>query len=62
MQQKVERPADIAFLSQNQGDIVISVARMNGQRQAAELGGADMGAEARLLQVARRLVVEIIQP
>ena len=53
MQKEVEVAAAIPFFLQDCGDVVVGVAGMDGQRQAGQPGGADMGAEIVLLHVAR---------
>ena len=43
-------------------DVVVGLAGVDHQRQAGLAGGRDMGAEALLLRVARRVVVVVVEP
>ena len=61
MQQKGEIAAVVAFFPQDQGDIGVGVAGVDGQRQPGQARATDMGAEVFPLHLARRTVVEVIQ-
>ncbi len=61
MQQKIKMPAP-ALLRQNAQRVVIGIARMDADRQAGQAGGPYLTAERLLLHVARRAIIEIIQP
>ena len=61
MQQEGEFSAGIAFILQDLRDVGVGVARMDGQRQPGQAGGADVGAEVLLLHVARGAVVEVVE-
>ena len=58
---KANSPPRIAFFLQDSGNVGISVAGMDRQRQAGQAGGTDMSAEIVLLHIPRRAVVEVVQ-
>lgn len=60
MEQEIEMPP-CPLLGQNARDILVRRAGMDGERQAGELRGTNIGAEILLLNVPWRLVVEIIE-
>ena len=62
MQQESEATALILLFLQDGQRVVIGVARVDADGQVGAAGGADLGAEHRRLHVARRFVVEVIEP
>ena len=50
------------LLLQDAGDVLVGVAGMDDERQAQLARRRDMGAEASLLQIARAVVVVIVEP
>lgn len=50
------------FVLQHAGNVVIRIAGMDGQRQAGHLRRADMDTEILRLNIARCLVIEIVEP